>query len=299
MKEISYKKILLKNAKIYDGTASPAFIGDVLLEDDRIIEVAPSIEADSECEITDLQGLSLAPGFIDAHSHNDWFALRKDSGKYFAPFIKQGITTFVSGNCGLSATGFADSTPHKDIIGGGLFFFKDGAPKGQVKDFLEAADRNMPCNLAVLAGHCTARASASGSTSNKLTADEEKEMLDTLFEAPVMKGLPKEHIVEIGGEIAKTFHKRCISVAGEVVPYGDLQFIRLSEFSGSVSEICVLAHECLHVAEWMLRNMAIKEQENRTSELLAYTQEYILKTLLMALYEVNGYDLSGDEDKIG
>ena len=123
MKEISYKKILLKNAKIYDGTASPAFIGDVLLKDDRIIEVAPSIEADSECEITDLQGLSLAPGFIDAHSHNDWFALRKDSGKYFAPFIKQGITTFVSGNCGLSATGFADSTPHKDIIGGGVFFF--------------------------------------------------------------------------------------------------------------------------------------------------------------------------------
>lgn len=183
MKETSYKKLLLKNAKIYNGSTDAAFIGDVLVEGDRIIEVAPSIASNDEYEVTDLQGLSLAPGFIDAHSHNDWFALRKDSGKYFAPFIKQGITTFVSGNCGLSATGFADSTPHKDIIGGGLFFFKDAAPKGQVKDYLEAADRNMPCNLAVLAGHCTARASASGSTSGKLSAEEEKEMLDILEQA--------------------------------------------------------------------------------------------------------------------
>ena len=179
----SDKKLLLKNAKIYDGSTSDAFIGDVLIENDRILQVAPSITADDKCEVTDLQGLSLAPGFIDAHSHNDWFALRKDSGKYFAPFIRQGITTFVSGNCGLSATGFSDDTAHKDIIGGGLFFFKDGAPKGQVKDYLDTADRNMPCNLAVLAGHCTARASASGSTSNKLTANEEKVMLDTLEQA--------------------------------------------------------------------------------------------------------------------
>ena len=180
MKETSNKKLLLKNAKIYDGGTAAAFVGDVLIQGDRIVQVAPSIAADDNCEVTDLKGLSLAPGFIDAHSHNDWFALRKDSGKYFAPFIKQGITTFVSGNCGLSATGFADSTPHKDIIGGGLFFFKDGAAKGQIKDYLDAANGNMPCNLAVLAGHCTARASASGSTSNKLTAEEEKEMLDTL-----------------------------------------------------------------------------------------------------------------------
>ena len=183
MKEISTKKLLLKNAKIYNGSTDAAFSGDVLVVGDRIAEVAPSITADADCEVTDLQGLSLAPGFIDAHSHNDWFALRKDSGKYFAPFIRQGITTFVSGNCGLSATAFNDNTPHKDVIGGGLFFFKDATVKGQVKDYLETADKNTPCNLAVLAGHCTARASVSGSTSGKLTAEEEKEMLDILEQA--------------------------------------------------------------------------------------------------------------------
>ena len=162
------KKTLLKNAKIYDGSGAPAFRGDVLLEDERITKVALSIPEESDFEVMDLNGLSLAPGFIDAHSHNDWFALHKEPLKYFDPFIRQGITTFVSGNCGLSATGFADDTPHKESIGGGLFFFNDCPEvKGQVKDFLTMLDGKMPCNLAVLAGHCTARASVSGSANRK------------------------------------------------------------------------------------------------------------------------------------
>ena len=178
------KRTLIKNAKIYDGSGSPAFIGDVLIEGDRIARVASSIPEENEFEVVDINGRSLAPGFIDAHSHNDWFALRKEAIKYFEPFIKQGITTFVSGNCGLAATGFSDDTPHKEKIGGGLFSFVGCTePKGQVKDFLETIDGKVPCNLAVLAGHCTARASASGSVNRKLTTEEEKEMLDILEQA--------------------------------------------------------------------------------------------------------------------
>lgn len=185
----SGNKTLIKNAKIYDGSGAPAFLGDVLIEGERILRVAESIAAETDFEVVDIKGLSLAPGFIDAHSHNDWFALRKDHKKYFEPFIKQGITTFVCGNCGLAATGFSDGTAHRDKIGGGLFFYKDAEAKGSVKDFLDAADGNMPCNLAVLAGHCTARASVSGSANRKLTEDEEKEMLaileDTLKQGAV------------------------------------------------------------------------------------------------------------------
>ena len=181
---LNMEKTLIKNAKIYDGSGESPFIGDVLIEGERIVRLAASIPAESEFQVVDLNGLSLAPGFIDAHSHNDWFALRTESMQYFAPFIKQGITTFVSGNCGLAATGFADNTAHKERIGGGLFSFKDCAePKGQVKDFLEAVDGSIPGNIAVLAGHCTARASVSGSVNRKLTEKEEKEMLDILEQA--------------------------------------------------------------------------------------------------------------------
>jgi N-acyl-D-amino-acid deacylase len=58
-------------------------LGDVLIEGERIVRVAASIPMEEDCQVVDLAGLSLAPGFIDAHSHNDWFALRKDALKYF------------------------------------------------------------------------------------------------------------------------------------------------------------------------------------------------------------------------
>ena len=178
------KKTLLKNGKIYDGSGNAAFMGDVLIEDERIVQIAPSIPAEDGVEVVDLTGLSLAPGFIDAHSHNDWFALRKEPMKYFAPFLKQGITTFVTGNCGLAASGFVEDTPHREKIGGGLFSFADcTAPKGQVNDFLQAVDGNVPGNIAVLAGHCTARASVSGCANRKLTEKEESGMLDILEQA--------------------------------------------------------------------------------------------------------------------
>lgn len=175
--------ILIKNAKIYDGSKNPPFKGEILLSKDKILQVGNNLTINENTKVIDLQGLSIAPGFIDAHSHNDWFALRENSLKYFEPFIRQGITSFVSGNCGLSATGFNDISPYKEDMGAGLFFFNDGKQLGKVKDFLDAADNNMPCNLAVLAGHCTARASASGSVNRKLSESEEKEMLETLEDA--------------------------------------------------------------------------------------------------------------------
>ena len=172
--------ILLKNARIYDGTGMDPFTGDVLVQDDRIISVGENLAAQAD-ETIDLQGLSLAPGFIDAHSHNDWFAMKHDPLPYFDPFIRQGITTFVAGNCGLSAVGFDKATPHVDLIGGGLFFHKDTTgPHGELADYFSAVDGHMPCNMAVLAGHCTARAAASGSVNRPLTDEEETNMLSML-----------------------------------------------------------------------------------------------------------------------
>lgn len=177
-------KTLLKNGKIYDGTGAPAFIGDVLLEDDRIVQVAPSISAAEADRVMDLTGLSVAPGFIDAHSHNDWFAIKKDPVKYFEPFLRQGITTYVTGNCGLSAVGFEDGCTHTDKIGGGLFFYNDTTGQyGTVEQYFRQIDGKVPGNIALLAGHCTARAAVSGNANRPLTEDEEKEMLAILEKA--------------------------------------------------------------------------------------------------------------------
>lgn len=177
-------KLLLKNARIYDGTGAAARNGDVLVDNDRIAQVGAELPVDGADQVIDLQGLSLAPGFIDAHSHNDWFALRSDPLPWFEPFIRQGITTFVTGNCGISTVGFDKDCPHRDIIGAGLFGFGDAREhSGSLKAYFEAADGAMPCNLAVLAGHCTSRAAVSGSVNRPLTEEEETRMLALMEEA--------------------------------------------------------------------------------------------------------------------
>ena len=89
-------KTLLKNGKIYDGTGADAFVGDILVEDDRIVAVGTDLD-DADARVISLSGLSVSSGFFDAHSHNDWFAIKKEPGRYFEPFIRQGITSFITG----------------------------------------------------------------------------------------------------------------------------------------------------------------------------------------------------------
>lgn len=171
-------KTLFRAGLIYDGSASEPFIGDVLIEDDLIVDVAPQIVCD-DAQVVDISGLSIAPGFFDAHSHNDWFAIHQNPINYFEPFIRQGITSFVTGNCGLSAVGFEKDTPNLDKIGGGLFGYR-GQTTGNYpspKSFFDAIDRNTPCNIALLIGHCSARASVTGYDNVLLDESQMKRML--------------------------------------------------------------------------------------------------------------------------
>ena len=171
-------RTLLKNGIIYDGTGSAPFKGDILVEDERIAAVGHCLEEKADRTV-DLDGLSVSSGFFDAHSHNDWFAIKKEPLKYLEPFIRQGITSFITGNCGCSAVGFEADSPHQDKIGAGLFGYH-GDTTGiypSVSSFFEAIDRKNPCNMAVLVGHCSARTSVAGWDNRPLTEEERKKML--------------------------------------------------------------------------------------------------------------------------
>lgn len=176
-------KTLLRNGKLYDGTGADPFTADILLEDDRIARIAPNLNVLAD-RVLDLQGKSVAPGFIDGHSHNDWFAIKKEPLPYFEPFIRQGITTFVAGNCGVSEIAFGENNPYMSKLGAGLFSF-DGTTGcyGTPEAFFAAVDRAMPCNMAVLAGHCTARAAAGCNENRRPTPEEEARMLSLLEES--------------------------------------------------------------------------------------------------------------------
>lgn len=176
--------ILLKNGSIYDGTGSAPFIGNILIENNRIVQVGKEISdslMSTVDSIIDIEGLSVSPGFMDAHSHNDWYAIKKEPLPYFEPFIRQGITTFITGNCGLSAVGFEKSSSYVEKLGGGLFGFRDTTGTyGTVEELFEVIDGNMPCNIATLIGHCSARTGVMGLNDREMKKKEEAQMLDVL-----------------------------------------------------------------------------------------------------------------------
>lgn len=176
--------ILLKNAKIYDGTGHKPYVGSILIVQDRIVSVGKEIADDRADQIYDLEGLSVSSGFIDAHSHNDWYAIKKNPLPYFEPFVRQGITTFVSGNCGVSSIGFEPESSYVDTLGGGLFSFTDTTGEyGTVEGFFEAVHNNNPCNIASLVGHCSVRAGIIGTSDRPLSEKEEEYMLFILEKA--------------------------------------------------------------------------------------------------------------------
>lgn len=87
---------LIRNALVIDGTGRPAQRGDVRIEGDRIVAVGRLAETPRD-RIVDAAGLTLAPGFIDTHSHHDrGLEARPDA----VAMVSQGVTTIVAGQDG-------------------------------------------------------------------------------------------------------------------------------------------------------------------------------------------------------
>ena len=90
--------LLIRNATVVDGTGAPRYAGDIGVRGDRIVRIGPLAQARADVEI-DAAGKVAAPGFIDAHTHDDRLLL---SGPEMAPKVSQGVTTVIAGNCGIS-----------------------------------------------------------------------------------------------------------------------------------------------------------------------------------------------------
>lgn len=89
--------LAFRNVRIIDGSGGPAAEGDVAVTGDRITAVG---EAGAAAAEIDGKGMTLAPGFVDVHTHDDG-ALLRHPGMEFK--LAQGCTSVVIGNCGFSA----------------------------------------------------------------------------------------------------------------------------------------------------------------------------------------------------
>lgn len=88
--------ILLKGATLADGTGEPTRAADVRIEHDRIDEIG-DLEPNAGDEVLDLEGLVLAPGVVDIHTHYDAQIFWDGD---LTPSSWHGVTTALLGNCG-------------------------------------------------------------------------------------------------------------------------------------------------------------------------------------------------------
>lgn len=90
------KTTVIKNGLVVDGTGTPGYLADVLIEGDRVIEIGSDLQGDV---VIDASGRVVAPGFIDIHTHYDAQAFWDPA---LTPSCYHGVTTVVAGNCGFS-----------------------------------------------------------------------------------------------------------------------------------------------------------------------------------------------------
>lgn len=91
-------KTLIRNGLVVDGSGAAPYKADILVEGDRIAAIGAGLAAE-DAQIIEADGLAVAPGFIDTHSHSDLQVLIHPEVK---PKVMQGITTEVLGQDGIS-----------------------------------------------------------------------------------------------------------------------------------------------------------------------------------------------------
>ncbi|MDI9335834.1 MAG: D-aminoacylase [Gammaproteobacteria bacterium] len=167
---------LLYNAQIIDGNKRVAFQGDVCVEHGRITAVGYDLPVQN-AQIIDCTGLVLCPGFIDTHTHDDAQVLR-DPG--MVAKLSQGITTVITGNCGLSLVPLVTPIPPSplDLLHSEAFAY------ASVNDYRAAIERARPSvNVAMLIGHSSLRIKAMTDLERPANAQETESMCYDLEQA--------------------------------------------------------------------------------------------------------------------
>ncbi len=180
--------LLIINGRVVDGSGSPWFVADVGVKNGRIarIGVIGAAEAD---RVVDATGLVVAPGFVDIHSHADFVLPDPRHMDVLGPLMCQGITTLVTGNCGLSTAPLvADKLPL--LADYTTFFQSDGFRFDwqSMAEYLDAlADRGVGFNVVPLTSHGAVRIAVMGFVGGS-PSDEQLRQMRNLAEQSMADG---------------------------------------------------------------------------------------------------------------
>ncbi|MBC8029867.1 MAG: D-aminoacylase [Pyrinomonadaceae bacterium] len=183
--------LVITNARVIDGTGNPWFRADVGIRNGRIAGIGKIGAAEAKTRI-DAANRILAPGFIDVHTHVESLFSQPAAEN----FIRMGVTTLVTGNCGTSTTDVAEFL-------------------GRVKA------KPISVNVATLIGHGSVRRRVMKSDDRAPTADELKEM-ETIVDQAMTDGAVglSTGLIYVPGTFAKT--DEIVSLAKIAARHGGL-----------------------------------------------------------------------------
>ena len=171
--------LLIRNATVYDGSGAPAYLADVAVKDGKIAAIGWGLG--SAKETLDAEGLALAPGFIDSHSHANR-ELFFESQRHHV--LRMGVTTELSGQCGISISPLpVRKNPEAcksdfAIWGDGICGFET------VREEIEAVRKlKLGVNQASFTGHTAIRYHAMGYENRHANAEDIAKMQALLEEA--------------------------------------------------------------------------------------------------------------------
>ncbi len=167
--------LVITNARVVDGAGNPWFRADVAVKDGRIARIG-RIQPSEAGKVVDARGQILAPGFIDVHTHVESIYRQPEAEN----FIRMGVTSLVSGNCGSSVT--------------------------DVGQFLtRVKEQPLAVNLATLVGHGSVRRAVMNEEMRAPTPEELQKM-EALVEQAMKDGAVglSTGLIYVPGTYAKT-----------------------------------------------------------------------------------------------
>ncbi|WP_443271241.1 N-acyl-D-amino-acid deacylase family protein [Variovorax sp. JS1663] len=256
---------LLEGGLIVDGSGGPGWNGDVLLSGDRIAALGEGLRlrlpegiAAEALEVIDCRAKVIAPGFIDVHTHDDAIVLRDP---VCLPKISQGITTVVTGNCGISLAPYRtpEAQPPLTLLGA------DSFRHATMADYRAAVEAAQPAlNVAALVGHTTLRF-ATMDALDRAATDDERARMGALLEACMIDGAhglssglfyeqafaaPAEEVTALarivarhGGVYATHLRSEMESIIEAMHEAGDTAF-------GAGAPLVISHHKCAGPANW-------------------------------------------------
>ena len=249
--------LLIRNGTVVDGTGQDARRIDVAIAGDKIVGLG-RYDASAADRVIDADGRVVAPGFIDVHTHDDRAVLASPE---MTPKVSQGVTSVVTGNCGISLAPLSGVAPIPplNLLGSQDMFFADFPAY-----FDALSDVGVAVNVAAQVGHTTLRARTMDRLDRAATEREIAGMAEALDDAmvagciglstglayPPANAAPTEEIVALVHRLARFNGIHTTHMRNE--KDGVVDSVRETISIGEVTGVPVVIshHKCSGRANW-------------------------------------------------